>query len=362
MRRALLLTITLCSCVASDGTRAHAAEPVGLPLVCEAKVDHALTGHIAQPISVRVPCWRQDEQTYSFKDARGWHEGRRRWESGYPLIPLAADLNFDGTADFWVTRISDGQARTRFSEVWLFDGARGGYVFNETLSRTDRLDVEPGRKLLRSGISNCGCAASCFRYDLLRWERGKLRTIARHEADCKNYREYVDRGAGLVPAGPPQPIRFDYFKDFKPLPLPDMDPDLEFHTVEATAETPPANRVYLLGGSGGNGLLPDAILLPESRVDSLPLFDPATAAPPMSAADAGSRALTETVARTGDASFVIGDVTLERFGRSEGRSGPARDWAYFVMLHGSQSNAYVPVLLDGTVVLSENEKATATRK
>lgn len=179
----------------------------------EERLTTALTGRLDSPITIRVTYARDDEHPwrFSFADGRGWHEGHRQWEDGMPFSVLLVDVNFDGVTDLWVTRCADGQCRATLSDVWLFDATSRGFIHSDELSDLQNLAVDPERKLIRAGLTNCGCAAYCYDVTLYRIVKNRLQPVARHEADCTRYREYALVDGTLQKTREQDEILLDYF-------------------------------------------------------------------------------------------------------------------------------------------------------
>ena len=70
-----------------------------------------------------------------------------------PQVTLA-DLNFDGCLDVRVPRLIAPSGNS-IDDVWICDPASARYVFNATLSRAPRLEIDAERRELR-GWSKAG--------------------------------------------------------------------------------------------------------------------------------------------------------------------------------------------------------------
>jgi hypothetical protein len=189
-----------------------AGSPLAAPAVAEpsatTRLTAALTGKVRQVVLVRRAGHPGGFETYSIRIGGRWRAGVIKATVGPGLDCALVDLDFDGSADVWVTGYDDGQARIRRSDVWRFDPRRGSYVFDRALSSLENLEVDPGARLLEAGIDNCGCAGDCFYRDTYEWQGGKLRRVARREQDCDTYLEFAACGDSLclvrqVPAGEP---------------------------------------------------------------------------------------------------------------------------------------------------------------
>jgi hypothetical protein len=79
---------------------------------------------VRRAVTVRTGQDAEGLEVYSFDDGRGkWRPGRIR-ATPYGMEYVLADLDFDGTADLWVTGCDEGQQRLRRSDVWRFDRRR----------------------------------------------------------------------------------------------------------------------------------------------------------------------------------------------------------------------------------------------
>lgn len=97
-----------------------------------------------------------------------------------------------------------------------------------------------------------------------------------------------------------------------------------------------------------------------TRLHTLPAFDPARAEPPLSVHQATAAALAHASQRYPSDDFVVSEVSLQRF--TAGAAAPAEDaargWVYLVSLDYNAKGwtQMVPVLLDGSIVLSDSEE------
>ncbi|MDT9580440.1 hypothetical protein RS982_03865 [Stenotrophomonas indicatrix] len=97
-----------------------------------------------------------------------------------------------------------------------------------------------------------------------------------------------------------------------------------------------------------------------TRLRTLPAFDPARAEPPLSVHQAAAAALAHARRRYPGDDFVVSEVSLQRFtaGAAPQSADAARGWVYLVSLDYNAKGwtQMVPVLLDGSIVLSDNEQ------
>ncbi|WP_223485676.1 hypothetical protein [Stenotrophomonas indicatrix] len=97
-----------------------------------------------------------------------------------------------------------------------------------------------------------------------------------------------------------------------------------------------------------------------TRLRTLPVFDPARAEPPLSVHQAAAAALVHARLRYPGDDFVVSEVSLQRFtaGAAPQSEDAARGWVYLVSLDYNAKGwtQMVPVLLDGSIVLSDNEQ------
>lgn len=97
-----------------------------------------------------------------------------------------------------------------------------------------------------------------------------------------------------------------------------------------------------------------------TRLRTLPAFDPARAEPPLSVHQATAAALAHAHLRYPSDDFVVSEVSLQRFTAGAAAQGEdaARGWVYLVSLDYNAKGwtQKVPVLLDGSIVLSEEEQ------
>jgi hypothetical protein len=97
-----------------------------------------------------------------------------------------------------------------------------------------------------------------------------------------------------------------------------------------------------------------------TRLHTLPAFDPARAEPPLSVHQATAAALAHASQRYPSDDFVVSEVSLQRFtaGAAPHTEDAARGWVYLVSLDYNAKGwtQMVPVLLDGSIVLSDSEK------
>ncbi|WP_223482558.1 hypothetical protein [Stenotrophomonas sp. OVS01A] len=97
-----------------------------------------------------------------------------------------------------------------------------------------------------------------------------------------------------------------------------------------------------------------------TRLRTLPVFDPARAEPPLSVHQAAAAALAHARLRYPGDDFVVSEVSLQRFaaGAAPQSEDAARGWVYLVSLDYNAKGwtQMVPVLLDGSIVLSDNEQ------
>ncbi|MDH6329345.1 hypothetical protein M2299_000145 [Stenotrophomonas sp. 1278] len=97
-----------------------------------------------------------------------------------------------------------------------------------------------------------------------------------------------------------------------------------------------------------------------TRLRTLPAFDPARAEPPLSVHQAAAAALVHARLRYPGDDFVVSEVSLQRFtaGAAPQSEDAARGWVYLVSLDYNAKGwtQMVPVLLDGSIVLSDNEQ------
>jgi hypothetical protein len=168
------------------------------------RLSTALTGKVRQVVLLRRAFHQDGFETCSILLGGRWRASRTRAVVGLGLDCALVDLDFDRSADLWVTGCDDGQQRVRRSDVWRFDARRRTYVFDSTLSSLDNLEVDPGARQLESGIDNCGCAGECFFHDTYEWRGGRLVRVARREQDCAGnessvhvYREFARCGDSL---------------------------------------------------------------------------------------------------------------------------------------------------------------------
>ena len=98
-----------------------------------------------------------------------------------------------------------------------------------------------------------------------------------------------------------------------------------------------------------------------TRLRTLPAFDPARAEPPLSVHQATAAALAHAHLRHPSDDFVVTEVSLRQFS-TEGAvpqgEDAARGWVYLVSLDYNAKGwtQMVPVLLDGSIVLSDKEQ------
>ncbi|QKW56684.1 hypothetical protein [Stenotrophomonas sp. NA06056] len=97
-----------------------------------------------------------------------------------------------------------------------------------------------------------------------------------------------------------------------------------------------------------------------TRLRALPAFDPVRAEPPLSVHQATAAALAHARLRYPADAFVVSEVSLQRFavGAAPDPGDAARDWVYLVSLDYNAKGwtQMVPVLLDGSIVLSDKEQ------
>ncbi|MBA0098602.1 hypothetical protein WH218_05965 [Stenotrophomonas indicatrix] len=97
-----------------------------------------------------------------------------------------------------------------------------------------------------------------------------------------------------------------------------------------------------------------------TQLRTLPVFDPARAEPPLSVHQAAAAALVHARLRYPGDDFVVSEVSLQRFtaGAAPQSEDAARGWVYLVSLDYNAKGwtQMVPVLLDGSIVLSDNEQ------
>ena len=97
-----------------------------------------------------------------------------------------------------------------------------------------------------------------------------------------------------------------------------------------------------------------------TRLRTLPAFDPARAEPPLSVHQATAAALAHAHLRYPSDDFVVSEVSLQRFTEGAAAQGEdaARGWVYLVSLDYNAKGwtQMVPVLLDGSIVLSDKEQ------
>ncbi|WKL17234.1 hypothetical protein QYQ99_06870 [Comamonas testosteroni] len=98
-----------------------------------------------------------------------------------------------------------------------------------------------------------------------------------------------------------------------------------------------------------------------TRLRTLPAFDPARAEPPLSVHQATAAALAHAHLRYPSDDFVVSEVSLLRFtteGAAAQGEDAARGWVYLVGLDYNAKGwtQMVPVLLDGSIVLSDKEQ------
>ncbi|MEQ6340167.1 MAG: hypothetical protein M3A44_00600 [Gammaproteobacteria bacterium] len=146
---------------------------------------------ILKSLKLRVYYSSEGDKTHAIKLSGSWVKVECQFQGPSEPYALLADLNFDGNADIWITGFTNGQGRSRCSDVWLFNPKKKKYQYNVELSRIHNLEVAPQEKKLEGGIYNCGCAAQCFFHDTYIWQSGALLKIARREQDCEIYREFV---------------------------------------------------------------------------------------------------------------------------------------------------------------------------
>ncbi|MGG6342031.1 hypothetical protein ACQ5SA_02130 [Stenotrophomonas indicatrix] len=98
-----------------------------------------------------------------------------------------------------------------------------------------------------------------------------------------------------------------------------------------------------------------------TRLHTLPAFDPARTEPPLSVHQATAAALAHIRLRYPGDDFVVSEVSLQRFTADAAppTEDAARGWVYLVSLDYNAKGwtQMVPVLLDGSIVLSDNEKS-----
>ncbi|WP_340569389.1 hypothetical protein [Stenotrophomonas sp. G106K1] len=97
-----------------------------------------------------------------------------------------------------------------------------------------------------------------------------------------------------------------------------------------------------------------------TRLHALPTFDPARAEPPLSVHQATAAALAHARQRYPSDDFVVSEVSLQRFTADAAAHAEdaARGWVYLVSLDYNAKGwtQMVPVLLDGSIVLSDTEE------
>lgn len=97
-----------------------------------------------------------------------------------------------------------------------------------------------------------------------------------------------------------------------------------------------------------------------TRLRTLPAFDPARAEPPLSVHQATIAALAHARLRYPSDDFMVSEVSLQRFtaGAAAHTEDAARGWVYLVSLDYNAKGwtQMVPVLLDGSIVLSDGEE------
>lgn len=118
-------------------------------------------------------------------------------------------------------------------------------------------------------------------------------------------------------------------------------------------------RHWTVLASGDDATTQERWQVTDSRLRALPAFDPARDEPPLSLHQATALALAHARQRYPGDAFVVTEVNLQRFaqGTTPYPETTARDWVYLVNLeyNGKGWTQIVPVLLDGTVVISDRE-------
>lgn len=156
-------------------------------------LSQAQSGRVVQVVSVLIRRTSEGDFSYTAQAKHTKFKSHIKFTQA-PEIVLA-DLNFDGFADLWVIGCTSGQCRATQSEVWLYDRTKHTYLFNTVLSKLPNLEIDSATQIIKSGISNMGCAAQAFYHETYRWIGKELQLATRREQDCGPneiiYREYV---------------------------------------------------------------------------------------------------------------------------------------------------------------------------
>lgn len=119
-------------------------------------------------------------------------------------------------------------------------------------------------------------------------------------------------------------------------------------------------RHWTVLASGGGDDTEERWQVSGTRLPTLPAFDPARAEPPLSVHQATAAALAHARLRYPGDDFVVSEVSLQRFaaGAAPQSEDAARGWVYLVSLDYNAKGwtQMLPVLLDGSIVLGENEQ------
>ncbi|QII29244.1 hypothetical protein G6052_11120 [Stenotrophomonas maltophilia] len=119
-------------------------------------------------------------------------------------------------------------------------------------------------------------------------------------------------------------------------------------------------RQWTVLSSGDGGDTHERWQVSATQLHTLPAFDPARAEPPLSVHQATAAALAHARLRYPSDDFVVSEVSLQRFtaGAAAHTEDAARGWVYQVSLDYNAKGwtQMVPVLLDGSIVLSNSEE------
>jgi len=117
---------------------------------------------------------------------------------------------------------------------------------------------------------------------------------------------------------------------------------------------------WVVLSSGPPGAITESWSVSGTAVRNLPSFNPLSALPPLSSHEASSLALAHLKKKYPADSFVVSTISLERFIPPDQQSPDTefKDWIYVIYFtYNKEGHAQaVPVLLDGTVILSNAER------
>ena len=120
-----------------------------------------------------------------------------------------------------------------------------------------------------------------------------------------------------------------------------------------------SEKKWLVLSSGDEEKITEAWYVTASKLKSLPAFDPSKSDPPVTIRQAVALALAHATKRYPSDTFIVTDVTLQRFADKTTAfpNGMAKDWVYLVYLQYNQEGAVqiVPVLLNSTILESDSE-------